>query len=197
MNEAAVLPSDFEDTKVREELPCMTKQYFILHHIDPSGIKEWKTLDGQAFFRFCRTPEAAGRHFADLGEYVVEMLDDEFASWRADANHARYLRKLECGYVTLSLYRGQDENAASGEELIPASTMSVEETAIRNIESEQLNEALNILDPRSYYIIYSLFLSDHTKSEACLAQELGLSQQAISWQKKKILEKLKISICKP
>ena len=64
------------------------------------------------------------------------------------------------------------------------------------MEYRALRVALHQLDKDSRLLIHALYLADERKTERDLAKELGVSQNAINKQKKKILQKLKILVVK-
>lgn len=64
------------------------------------------------------------------------------------------------------------------------------------IETAALQKALTRLDSQNYQLIHALYLADNQKTEREIAQELGVSQNAINKQKKKILKTLKFLVVK-
>lgn len=76
----------------------------------------------------------------------------------------------------------QDEQFAEDAE-------SVEETAIRNIQSRQLHKALSLLSDDERNLIEQLFFEERTERE--VAVEYQLSQNAINKRRKQILARLR------
>ena len=72
----------------------------------------------------------------------------------------------------------------------------MEAEVILRMEYRALCAALHQLDKDSRRLIHALYLADERKTERDLAKELGVSQNAINKQKKKILQKLKILVVK-
>lgn len=66
---------------------------------------------------------------------------------------------------------------------------SVEETAIRNIQFQQLHKALSLLPDDERGLIQQLFFEERTERD--LAVEYGLSQKGINKRKQRILEQLR------
>lgn len=66
---------------------------------------------------------------------------------------------------------------------------SVEETAIRNIQSQQLHKALTLLPDDERRLIQQIFFEERTERD--LAVEYGLSQKGINKRKQRILEQLR------
>lgn len=72
----------------------------------------------------------------------------------------------------------------------------MEAEVILRMEYKALRAALHQLDEEDCLLIHALYLADERKTERDLAKELGVSQNAINKQKKKILQKLKILVIK-
>lgn len=68
-------------------------------------------------------------------------------------------------------------------------TDSMEETAIRNIQSQQLYKALSLLTDDERDLIEQLFFEERTERD--LAVEYGLSQRGINKRKQRILKHLR------
>ena len=68
-------------------------------------------------------------------------------------------------------------------------TDSMEETATRNIQSQQLHKALSLLTDDERDLIEQLFFEERTERD--LAVEYGLSQRGINKRKQRILKHLR------
>ena len=68
-------------------------------------------------------------------------------------------------------------------------TDSMEETAIRNIQSQQLHKALSLLTDDERDLLEQLFFEERTERD--LAVEYGLSQRGINKRKQRILKHLR------
>lgn len=73
-------------------------------------------------------------------------------------------------------------------------TESVEETAIRNIQYQQLHKALSLLSDDERNLIEQLFFEERTERE--VAVEYQLSQNAINKRRKQILARLRSLLAK-
>ena len=155
---------------------------------------EWIEMSGKEFYRFVNSSEGQGRYFIDMGDVVLEASKREAQIHRAEKDHSDYLKEQEDGWSTLSIYA--DEYGYSGEEIIADEAHDVEAEAIMLIETVALQKALTRLDSQSYQLIHALYLADNQKTEREIAQELGVSQNAINKQKKKILKTLKFLVVK-
>lgn len=87
-----------------------------------------------------------------------------------------------------SLDRLQDDN----ERQFADNSDSVEEIALRNLRYEQLHNAISMLKPDEQALIEALYFKFLTQDD--YAKQIGLSQQAVSKKRTKILKKLKIII---
>ena len=155
---------------------------------------EWIEMSGKEFYRFVNSSEGQGRYFIDMGDVVLEASKREAQIHRAEKDHSDYLKEQEEGWSTLSIYA--DERGYSGEEIIADEVHDVEAEAIMRIETAALQKALTRLDSQNYQLIHALYLADNQKTEREIAQELGVSQNAINKQKKKILKTLKFLVVK-
>lgn len=151
---------------------------------------EWIEMPGKEFYRFITSPEAEKHHFIDMGDIVLETTETQAQKYREEINHSYYIRTCGEGHAPLSLYSVEDRNGCSGEEVAIDESQDVEYEAIKRIEAQALYAALAKLDPVSCKLILSLYLSKECKTERELAEELGVSQAAISKRKKKILKTL-------
>ena len=175
----------------------MYKRYFRMKdpRCKPNEI-EWIEMTGNEFYRFVNSPEGRGRHFIDMDDVVLEASEFEARSFKTEKNHSYYIQAQEDGWSTLSLYATENENGCSGEEIVADETQDVEAEVILRMEYRALCAALHQMDKDSRLLIHALYLADERKTERDLAKELGVSQNAINKQKKKILQKLKILVVK-
>ena len=87
-----------------------------------------------------------------------------------------------------SLDRLQDDN----ERQFADNSDSFEEIALRNLRYEQLHNAISMLKPDEQALIEALYFNFLTQDD--YAKQIGLSQQAVSKKRTKILKKLRIFI---
>lgn len=189
--------SDICSSQMPETEEIMYKRYF--RKKDPSCKPErieWIEMNGSEFYRFVNSTEGQGRYFIDMGDVVLEASESDFRNFKAEKNHRYYIQAQEENWTTLSLYAIEDKNGCSGEEAVRDNTQDVEAEAILRMERRALQVALYQLDEESRLLIYALYLADERKTERDIAQKLGVSQNAINKQKKKILQKLKFLVVK-
>lgn len=84
-----------------------------------------------------------------------------------------------------SLERLQEEDKAE----FPSAAPLPEDEVIHNDEIIRLRKALKMLEPEEYEMIHALYYKGI--SEETLAQQVGITQQGISWRLKKSLAKIK------
>ena len=85
----------------------------------------------------------------------------------------------------------RDQEDLTIEDVVSDSLKSVEDDALHEIELEIMRRALKSLSDEELKIIHALFLSKKKLTEEKLAKEMGVSHQAISKRKARILKKLK------
>jgi len=150
-------------------------------------------MTGQEFYRFVNSPEGQGRYFIDMNNVVLEATKEEARAYRSERDHSDYLRAQAEGWSTLSLY---SDCICNGEDAVKDESQDVEAEAIMNIEYRALHMALAYLDADSFMLINALYLAERHKTERELANELGISQNAVNKRKKKILNALKTMVVK-
>lgn len=176
----------------------MAKQYYIKKNPTVDGPNvEWVAINGKEFYQMITSPAGKGRYFIDMDDFMIEANEKEYTDWRKEKDHGDYLRSHEDKKQILSLYSDMTVEGGNGEDLFQDKVPSTEDCALHSIEVEELKKALELLKSDEYYLIHALFLSSKRQKEAELAKKLGVTQSGISWQKKKILEKLKSLLIKP
>lgn len=157
---------------------------------------EWIEMNGEEYYQFITDPKNKDRHFVDMGDVVLEATAGEARDYKTEMNHNYYIRTWESGWSTVSLYAVEGANGCSGEEVAVDETQDVEAEVLMRLDSAAVRMALNQLDEASYQLIYALYLARERKTERELAQILGVSQNAVNKQKKKIIKTLKFLVVK-
>lgn len=175
----------------------MYKRYFRKRDPNcPVNKTEWIEMTDMDFYQFINSPEGKSRYFIIWDDLVIEASKEQYDDWLREAEHRKYLRQFENGYSTISLYSDLTKEDKEKEEQVSDPTVDVEYSAMENIRQNALLAALRHLDYQSFYLIYSLYLARHTKTEHELAKEVGISQQAVHKRKRKILSDLKFLVVK-
>ena len=172
------------------------KYYVRINSDSPANENDWLELDGKEFYALVNSPEGKNRHFANMGEFTIEMPKNEYEDWLSEKNREDYLRNRDEGVTILSLYDDLLSEHGSGEDIIPDEATDVERDVLSRMTIEVLHAAIHELDKESSYIIKSIYLSTTGKTERDLSTELGVSQPIIHRRKKKILDKLKFEVIK-
>lgn len=172
----------------------MAKTYWVMK--TPGSTAEWLEMDGIQFYDFITSPTGKGRYFMDCDTYEIEVSPEQYRQWKCETNHSNYLKSFEDEVMILSLESLAEDIGISGSELIADSDDSVEDAVIKEIESQQLKEALLSLTADERWLIEELILRDKPKTEQEIAELKGVSQQAIHKQKNKIIKKLKLLVVK-
>lgn len=172
----------------------MAKQYYIKKDPAVSGPDiEWIALNGKEFYQLITSPAGKGRYFIDMDEFMIESTEGEYKDWRKEKDHADYLLEQESHVQLLPLHGGEEDGPGR---FIQDQSASTEDQAMASIVRKALSEALSSLDEESYMIIDALILAHDRKSERDLAEEFGLSQNAVHKRKQKILKNLKLLVLK-
>ena len=114
-----------------------------------------------------------------------------------DERREQYVRdtKRESGICVISIYacegHGDDDDKASGEELIADESFNLETEVLKQIDMTTLRKALKTLDEDEMELITALYLSKHPMSESKLARKRGVSQPMIYKRKIAIFEKIR------
>ena len=166
-----------------------------------NGTKRYKRITGSESFDYLRTEEGKSKNYMqparrELGDpfTYLEIPPEELPAARKDMDRARYVRKNDQLYATISIYGGEqdtDSEVINGEELIEDKTVDVENVEMQEMLFQKLREAISLLSAAEAHLIFALFLCNHCLTEEEYAREMGVSQQAISKKKKRILKKMK------
>ena len=127
-------------------------------------------------------------------EIYVEIPMDSVSIFRKPERRKQYVKDCEDNseIETISYNAPlRDQEDLAIEDVVSDSLKSVEDDALHEIELEIMRRALKALTDEELRIIHALFLSKKKLTEEKLAKEMGVSHQAISKRKARILKKLK------
>lgn len=143
-------------------------------------------------FLLTETEERDGDELYD--EIHVEIPMDSVSIFRKSERRKQYIKDCQedSGIETISYNAPlRDQDDLTIEDVVSDSLKSVEDDALHEIELEIMRRALKTLTDEELRIIHALFLSKKKLTEEKLAKEMGVSHQAISKRKARILKKLK------
>lgn len=127
-------------------------------------------------------------------EIYVEIPMDSVSIFRKPERRKQYVKDCEenSEIETISYNAPlRDQEDLTIEDVVSDSLKNVEDDALHEIELEIMRRALKSLTDEELKIIHALFLSKKKLTEEKIAQEMGVSHQAISKRKARILKKLK------
>lgn len=163
---------------------------------DPNSTAGWVEMNGKQFYEFINSTDGKGRYFIDYGDFMIEVSYEQHRLWKQEMNRRRYLQGFEDDTLVLSLENLAKEEWHYHNCVFVDLTVNIEEKVIADIDRELLRAALRSLPADEYRLITELYLTDKPKSEQEIAVTMGISKQAVNKRKKKILEKLKMSVVK-
>ena len=126
-------------------------------------------------------------------EIYVEIPMDSISIFRKPERRKQYVKDCqEDSEIETISYNAplKDQEDLTIEDVVSDSLKSVEDDALHEIELEIMRRALKALTDEELRIIHALFLSKRKLTEEKLAKEMGVSHQAISKRKARILKKL-------
>ena len=122
--------------------------------------------------------------FSEKAPAEVHRVQNQFRN----KERSQYRKDKRNGIV---LYSSLDTPEMTGEEMLPdRNSVSVEDDVELTVLSEQVRKAVDTLPPAQKWLIEALFFEGKTEKE--IAQELQVSQQAISKRVRRALLNLKI-----
>ena len=177
----------------------MSKIYLVKNTLaSAQDVSEWIEMNGFDFYKFVKSPEAAGRFFIKLPSLSAESNDDaiviesnetQYRQWCREENHKHYLKRFKKGYTVISYHAMQTDDECYGEELLPDDSVDVEATVEMIMALENLADAMTKLSAEEKWLIYEYF--SHEKDQPGIAAMLGITQQAVSKRVARIIEKLR------
>ena len=126
------------------------------------------------------------RYIITIDGADIEVTEDVFLAYSQAERRERYLeeRDQERGLLHLSALAQDRESAVPDE-----TTISAEEHMLRHISLLELQNCLAALTKDDRDLIVQRYW--HCRSQQELAQEMGISQQAVSYKERRILEAMK------
>ena len=167
----------------------------------PAGADNWIFMSRKEFSDFIKTPEGKRRekNFGKLAGcdkndiiIVAECGEEMAKAWRAEKDRSDYLAQLmaESNRIVFSINE-ENEDGLSGEEIVADPSCDVELEVVMKISLENLREALKALTEDEMELIQALFLDASPMADTKYGELHGVTQQAVSKKKDRILKKLK------
>lgn len=173
------------------------------NYLSADGKTRYVKLYGKAAYAYLRSDEGKLKRFVKISDsdnsddIYLEIDTGSIPPFRVDERREQYVRdtKRESGICVISIYacegHGDDDDKASGEELIADESLNLETEVLKQIDIATLRKALKTLDEDEMELITALYLSKHPMSESKLARKLGVSQPMIYKRKIAIFEKIR------
>ena len=183
----------------------MKRIYWVKKDPNLDSEDNWIKMNKAEFTRFMKSDAGKGRSFAQLDAcdekdniLIVECSRAQAIQCRKEKDHHDHLEKnrVESKIKTYSYNAAMPgEDVSNGESQLIDFENDVISNFLDQYEKEQLHKALLQLTRREYELIEDLFFCYPRKSEAEIAKERRVSQQAISKQKRLYQEKESRSKC--
>lgn len=181
----------------------MKKIFYIL---EPKGefyssdrTKRYKALSGQALYEYLRSEEGRGKYFDvwkdDDREVMVgvEVPPERAKHYATEQRRRRYvkavMKELDISITSLDIITDLETESFNGEQILPLSSVNLEEDLMDKLECEELHKAIRKLTKEEQELVYFHYFKN--QSETDIAKVYGVSQQAISKKMRKIREKIK------
>ncbi len=180
----------------------MKKVFLVKRNPDhPAGADSWIVMNRAEFSEFIKTPEGKRRekNFGKLAGcdrsdviIVAECGEETAKQWRTEKDRSDYLAELsaESNRITFSIDE-ENEDGLNGEEIVADPSCDVELEVVMKISMESLQEALKALTDDEMDLIQALFLDASPMADTRYGELHGVTQQAVSKKKDRILKKLK------
>lgn len=120
---------------------------------------------------------------------LVEVTPEVYYAYYRMAHHDRYLEEADRAHGKFSLEDWFINDCFSEESLMEPRGQSVEDAVITGVLAEQLRRCISNLSEREQAVIHALFYDGLSQQKA--AKQIGISQRTVSYQKGKIIEKLR------
>ncbi len=182
------------------------KKFYIVDengtYASADGKTHFTCLTGKDLFDYLNSEVGSKKEFYvdfdDNGDEIgVEVPEDKLEEHLKEKEHRKYLNKVqkEVGYTIVSLnadFDGKDGEQMTYEEVIAdEDSLDFMEEISRKADIQTLRKALASLTVDEMAIISALYLADKPMTECELAEDRGVTQQAIHKRKVFILNKLR------
>ncbi len=122
-----------------------------------------------------------------ISDVEFEVSEEEYKEHHREIEHSKYLRKEE-RKVKIVSYESLDDDL-SAEDIIPDTSVDVEETAINNVMITELRKILTTLSKDELELIEHLIYEE--KSEREVAKKYGITHTALGKRWDRLCDKLR------
>ena len=181
----------------------------IYYVIDPNGDiysedkkVRYTALLGEKLDQFMKSEKANQVYFMKTTDekenlVAIELPKHMVASYRADQDHARYLRNMQEGYQVLSLNApASEDEEESLESRIADPDEDVFAKVARKETIESVRKALKVLTEKELLVIGTMYLGEEVLSEREVSFILTFPQKTVHNVKTRALKKLAIFLKK-
>lgn len=141
---------------------------------------------------FCLCREAdnsyADKWFIPVQGCLLETTPEQYVKFYKEAEHLKYLYRLDRKYGLLSMDALDTENE-NGTSFIPAESQGVEEQFEQKMEKERLRICMCMLPEKERLLLHERFFKEITQTE--LADLYGVNQSTICRRIRKALNSLR------
>lgn len=180
----------------------MANKYFVWKNGNP---QEWEELTGTEFYKLTASAAAQGRFFTKMtGEdesedsMTFESTQAVFKQNKKDRNRVTHLAKRNADYIISnfsSLDLDTNDEDIQVDDMITDTSTALEDFAFEQMLVEDILETCHELDAVDQLILQKSILGEIYTSERRkqqqIADDIGISKQAVFIRKEKILKKLK------
>lgn len=126
--------------------------------------------------------------FLPLHGMLMEVAEDEYRTFYKNVRRQKYLQELSTanGDFSYDMLTTDDFN---GQDILVDEEQDVEETVVKNIMLDKLEDCLSLLSTEEKKLIQMIFFDELTERE--IAAKQGISQVAVHKRKQRVLNKLK------
>jgi RNA polymerase sigma factor (sigma-70 family) len=128
------------------------------------------------------------RWFIPVHGMLLEVREDEYRDFYRERRRQKYLGE-EAARAGVFSYNALDTDEMNGEDIIPDPLPPLDDAIADKLMLDDLRAALDKLSEADRALIVALFFDEIRETE--LAKRLGITQQAVSKRRRKVLDRLK------
>lgn len=133
-------------------------------------------------------PAYTEKQFIPLHGMLLEVCETDYKTFYRDVERQKYLRK-EADRVNEMSYNALDSNEMNGEDIISDASSPLIEQVVDKLLVEEMLSCFGRLNETDRNLIAALYFEN--KGERALADELGITHQAVNKRRQKVIAKLR------